>query len=40
VDVVSREIQRVAQKHNGKLHQHENIEAIQFLDNMGTVHRL
>jgi hypothetical protein len=39
VDVPSK-IQRVAQKHEGRLHQHENIEAIQLLDNMGTVRRL
>jgi hypothetical protein len=40
VDVVSREIQRVAQKHEGRLHQHENAEAIQLLNNMGIVRRL
>jgi hypothetical protein len=40
VDVVSREIQRVAQKHEGRLHQHENVEAIQLLDNVGIVRRL
>jgi hypothetical protein len=40
VVVVSREIQKVAQKHEGRLHQHENFEAIQLLDNMGTVRRL
>jgi hypothetical protein len=40
VDVVAREIQRVAQKHEGRLHQHENIEAIQLLDNVGIVLRL
>jgi hypothetical protein len=37
---LSREIQRVAQKHEGRLHQHESAEAIQLLDNMGIVHRL
>jgi hypothetical protein len=40
VDVVSREIQKVAQKHEGRLHQHENVEIIQLLDNMGIVRRL
>jgi hypothetical protein len=33
-------IQRVAQKHEGRLHQHENVEAIQLLDSMGIVRRL
>jgi hypothetical protein len=40
VDVVSSEIQRFAQKHEGRLHHHENVEAIQLLDNMGIVRRL
>jgi hypothetical protein len=40
VDVVSSEIQRVAQKHEGRLHQHEKYEAIQLVDNMGIVRRL
>jgi hypothetical protein len=40
VDVVSSEIQRVAQKHEGRLQQHENVEAMQLLDNMGIEHRL
>jgi predicted component of type VI protein secretion system len=40
VDVVSREIEKVAQKHEGRLHQHENVEATQLLDNMGIVRRL
>jgi hypothetical protein len=40
VDVVSSEIQRFAQKHEGRLHQRENAEFIQLLDNMGIVHRL
>jgi len=39
VDVVTSEIQRFAQKHEGRLHHHENGEAIQTLD-MGTVRRL
>jgi hypothetical protein len=40
VDAVCREIQRFAQKHEGRLHHHEEVEAIQLLDNMDTVHRL
>jgi hypothetical protein len=40
VDPVSSEIQRCAQKHEERLHHHENVEAIQLLDNMGTVRRL
>jgi hypothetical protein len=40
VDVVSSEIQRFAQKHEGRLHHHENVEAIQLLDNTYIVHRL
>jgi hypothetical protein len=40
VDVVSRETQKVAQKHKRRLHQHENVEAIQLLENVGTVRRL
>jgi hypothetical protein len=40
VDVVTSEIQRFAQKHERRLHQHENAEAIQLLDNMGIVCRL
>jgi len=27
-------------KHEGRLHHHENAEAIQLLDNMGIVRRL
>jgi hypothetical protein len=37
---VSSVIQRFAQKHKGRLHQHENVEAIQLLDSMGIVRRL
>jgi hypothetical protein len=37
VDVVSRELQKVAQKHERRLHQHKNVEAIQLLDNVGIV---
>jgi hypothetical protein len=40
VDVVSSEIQRFAQKQEERLHHHENVEAIQLLDNMGIVRRL
>jgi len=40
VEVVSSEIQRFVQKHGERLHHHENVEAIQFLDNMGIVRRL
>jgi hypothetical protein len=40
VDVVSSEIQRFAQKHEERLHHHENVEAIQLLDNVGIVRRL
>jgi len=39
VDVVTSEIQRFAQKHEGRLNHHENVEAIQLLDNMGIVRR-
>jgi hypothetical protein len=40
VDIVSSEIQRFAQKQDGRLHQYENVEAIQLLDNMAIVRRL
>ena len=40
VNVVSSEIQRLAQKHEGRLHHHENGEATQLLDNAGIVRRL
>jgi hypothetical protein len=40
MDAVSSEIQRFAQKHEGRLHHHENVEAIELLDNMGIVRRL
>jgi len=40
VAVVTSEIQRFAQKHKGRIHPHENVEAIQLLDNMGIVRRL
>jgi hypothetical protein len=40
VDVVTSEFQRFAQKHERRLHHHENLEAIQLLDNTCTVRRL
>jgi len=40
VDFVTNKIQEFAQKHEGRLHHHENVEAIQILDNMGIVRRL
>jgi hypothetical protein len=40
VNVVSSEIQRFAQKQEGRLHNHENGEAIQLLDNAGIVRGL
>jgi hypothetical protein len=40
VDFVSSEIQRFAQKHEGRLHLHEKVEAIQPLDNRDIVRRL
>jgi hypothetical protein len=39
-DVETSKIQRSAQKHEGTLRHHKNIEAIQLLDNMGIVRRL
>jgi len=40
VDVVSSEIQRFAQKHEGRLHHHEKVEAIHLLDSTCIVRRL
>jgi len=40
MDVVSSEIQRFAQKHEGRLHNHENAEAVQLLDNTCIVRRI
>jgi ribosome-associated translation inhibitor RaiA len=40
VDVVASEIQRFAQKHKERLHQHENVEAIQLLKNTCIARRL
>ena len=40
MDAASSEIQRFAQKHEERLHHHENVVAIQLLDNMGIVRRL
>jgi endo-1,4-beta-mannosidase len=39
VDVVSKEIQRFAQKRERRFHYHENGEAIQLLDNTCIVRR-
>jgi hypothetical protein len=40
VDVVSIEIQKLAQKHEGRLHHHEKVETIQLLDSTCIVRRL
>jgi hypothetical protein len=40
VEVMSSEIQRFAQKYEEIFRHHENVEAIQLLDNMGIVRRL
>jgi len=40
VDVVTSEILRFAQKHDGRPQHHQNVEAIQLLDNMGLLRRL
>jgi len=40
VDVVTSEIHRFAQKNEARFHHHENVEAIQLLDNMGILRRL
>lgn len=40
VNMVSCEIQRYAESHEERLHQHTNVEAIQLLDNGGLVRRL
>ena len=40
VNVVSSEIWRFAQEHEGRLHHHEKVEAILLLDNAGIVRRL
>jgi hypothetical protein len=37
VDIVTSEIQRFAQKHEGRLHHHEKVDAIQLLENIGIV---
>ena len=39
VDVVTGDIQRFAQKLEGRLHHHEKVEAIQRLDIMGILRR-
>jgi hypothetical protein len=40
VDFVISEIQRFAQKHEGRFHHHENVEVIQLVDNTCKVRRL
>jgi hypothetical protein len=40
VDVVISEIRRFAQKHEGRLHHNENVEATQLLDNTRIVRSL
>jgi hypothetical protein len=40
VNVVSSAIQRFAQKHEGRPHRHEYVEAILLLDNAGIVRGL
>jgi len=40
VGVVTSEIQKLAQKHEGRLHHQKNAKAIQLLDKMGIVRRL
>jgi hypothetical protein len=40
VDVVTNENQSFAQKHEGRLHRHENVEAIELMDNTCIVRRL
>jgi hypothetical protein len=40
VHVVSGDIHSFAEKHEGRLHHHENVEAIQLLDNTCIVRRL
>jgi hypothetical protein len=40
VDVVTSEMQKFAQKHEERLHQHENVEAIQLLNNTCIARRL
>jgi hypothetical protein len=40
IDTVDKEIQRFARKHEDRLHQHINVEALQLLDNGDIVRRL
>jgi hypothetical protein len=40
VRMVTAEIKRKAKKHEDRLHQHNNMEAIQLLDNSRVVRRL
>jgi ribosome-associated translation inhibitor RaiA len=40
IDTVDKEIKRFARKHEDRLHQHTNVEALQLLDNSDIVRRL
>jgi hypothetical protein len=40
VRMVTAEIKKTAKKHEDRLHQHTNVEAIQLLDNGTAVRRL
>jgi hypothetical protein len=40
IDHADKEIKRFARKHEDRLHQHTNVEALQLLDNSDTVRRL
>jgi hypothetical protein len=40
IRTVTADINRTAKKHDDRLHQHTNVEAIQLLDNERTVRRL
>jgi hypothetical protein len=39
-DTVDKEIKSHTRKHEDRLHQHANVEALQLLDNSGIVRRL
>ena len=40
MEMVTAEIQRFARKHEERLHRHDNVEAIQLLDNFALLRRL
>jgi len=40
VELVTAEIHRFARKHEERLHRHDNVEAIQLLDNSALLRRL